>query len=1680
MPKGRSLGRRSVPGPFRRFSPLRFLVGLFSLMASAHSLQATAAAPVLSVSGTCRNTDPLSGYRRMGEAANPGPGGSFVLSTSNPSGLRGKEPQISFLEPGIWSFSETQLSDVSFRATKAALLRQTAAQSRLVRVHGGAPVPLRSNSLWAGGWSGVLQMSDFPCRPLQWSWPADLWISSRVLAVQHYVGSTALTVVSIYGYPQGPTWPDARARTNALLTAVGQELLHGVKGPRIVLGDFNHAIEDLEQCSLWSSLGWQDLQTFAATLWQREPVPTCKHSTFRDFIWASPEVLPWLAKVETRDIFQEHTTVLAHLRCPQSSVPAYVWPMPAEIPWADVCVSAWHSSCDHVPIEHCGSTQWFASFSKSVERSLQGFLPAAPGKSLPSQCFGRGVRTAPQPWAPPRPPRPSREGEVTMRHDGLGMEVQRWFKQLRRWQSLEHAVLANSSAPTAVEYRALLWHAIVAAKGFKGGFTHWWTRRPIQLVGSPASLPDALPGPILIQRMHADFKANYRKLEHWHMQQRSRIMRDRHAESMQQLFLELRDPRPEQVDTLTIHREYAILACEPAGQQLHVESTPDLRGVSTWSVDGLPVRLHSVDDETCTVRDAFLTGDEQLLEQEQTLVSSEDVQLEFIKLWSARWQRHASVSPDMWDRVTNFARAFLPSLSLCLPPLTLDTWYRAVKRFKVRAARGPCGWARADLLHLPRARTTELLHLLARVERSEQPWPQQMLVGLVCSLLKPGGRTDAQAYRPIVLFSIIYRCWAGIRSRQMLQALKQHLPIDLLGFVPQKEASEFWFGVQLQIELCCQASTELYGFATDLVKAFNLLPRDPVFAIASHLGLPATLLDPWRLFLGSVTRRFMVRHTVSAPVQSCTGFPEGCPLSPLAMLITDFSYHCYLREFTPQVRCISFVDNWGCTASSLFGIAAGLSATCCFSDMMDVQLDHDKTYLWVNQASKRPALKHLGPRVVTEIKELGGAMSFGGAIRNKPLVVRCQALEPLWKALRRSTAPLRLKFQALRLKFWPKALHGISACPLGAQHIHSLRMSAVTALQIRPGGSSALLRLALAPNLESDPGFYQLWVTMRDFRRLAGRIPDFLQHWRAFMARFDGRFFHGPCSKLLQVVNEVRWTLLTPPLFEDHDGLQHDLLQCPLSLLRRLAENAWLSLVARRHVHRPSMADLHGLDMGLLRADHARLSALDSARLCALRSGAFTCASQQAKFDLTKDGNCTVCGVPDTPEHQICHCPRFSSLRAPFQWVCDRWHDLPRCFTHHLLPPANPFLPALRRALQDLGDCSGIFQTAPSAGTAQHLFTDGSCTTPECEDYALASWGVILANSQAPVACGQLPGILQTAPRAELMAAISAAKWVHKYQQKTFVWIDALHVVQGIRAIRAGKFDNRWENQDLWQILDGLLEGLDDQRFVVNHTPGHLDTALTESPTEDWLAINNSHADSLAGLANANRTVEFWQLHGQALNYYHGKLAEGRALRQIYFGIADCKLSEGPSKSDEEPLPESTMIPLSREAMDCISDCTPVNWRPRLAAQVTNLPTTFLQAIFQFILQQDSASATLYNIAWLEFVFMLHLSGGFNYPVRVADGSLQDPSHVIFAPTQPTVAVRLGLVRRAAKMIFAGLSLEGFAIRGIDCASLGVRFPLDGYIGGCDVDLLARARSMLSDFVLGRRATGQGVLARPL
>ncbi|CAJ1386884.1 unnamed protein product [Effrenium voratum] len=268
----------------------------------------------------------------------------LAVGTTNPSGLNGKEDLQIQQGPGIWHLAETQLSHVTGPIVRRKLAQLGRAQQRQVRCIEGAPAPLRAHSHWAGSWTGVLIATDLPARPLTLPWDAGVFETGRVTTARHIFDGVPITTTAVYGFPPGPTYPDARALTDRLLATITREIVVGLQGVRVVAGDFNHDESTLPQIALWKQHGWVEAQQLALALWQQQPQPTCKGATQRDLIFLSPEAAALTQRVRIKDVYMEHSSVIVDLWTKAQQQQIRRWRQPAAIPWGSINIPGWHSA----------------------------------------------------------------------------------------------------------------------------------------------------------------------------------------------------------------------------------------------------------------------------------------------------------------------------------------------------------------------------------------------------------------------------------------------------------------------------------------------------------------------------------------------------------------------------------------------------------------------------------------------------------------------------------------------------------------------------------------------------------------------------------------------------------------------------------------------------------------------------------------------------------------------------------------------------------------------------------------------------------------------------------------------------------------------------------------------------------------------------------------------------------------------------------------------------------------------------------------------------------------------------------------------------------------------------------------------------------------------------------------
>lgn len=1095
---------------------------------------------------------------RIGEAAVPGPVEQqpdsfmdpptwtlpgipdFCLGLFNPSGISNKLHMLDYMPQGWWHVAETQASKYQQCAFQGYLRSLSFRSGRNLRSSLGAPAALRPGSSYAGSWTGVLTFGDCPLRAVPCVWPRGEFDCGRVLLTTANIHGLELFAATVYLPPKGPTYPNAVALSESLLEPITAELVLGREGPRAILGDMNCQVGALRSMEIWRAKGWIELQDLMQHLHGIQPRNTCKKATRPDQIWLSPELASLVVNVSVWDFCPDHLALLAGIRVPTARISELQWRLPGHVPWDSVCLDRWNSLPPLGPLfqsnlahEGCvrlsgvpespesngslSTTKAFQKWSQSFEHAVSQCLAGSVAKADRS-FHGRGRLIAPRPRRV-NPPvlKPNRPGEFAQASGFLNRAVAAWYKQLRRLQSYCHAVRSPRVEET-YQARAALWNSILSAHGFSKGFAQWWLTRPYQQQGAPHAIPRLPPDQVSAQLILEDFHQNYRRFEHWQLQRRKASCNAKLLTTTKSLFTATRKAAKPDLDVLVDTVSQPIQVIDTVNNLVSVPATFSLRAVSHWTLQGLPARVTTVGGQYRVDSDLVLASG-QSLTCHHLVTSTEEIHERLIGLWSPRWNRHVDVPDATWDQACSFAEATLPSGHLNLPPITVPVFRRAVHSFKTQAATGPCGWSRADLAHLTDDQVQSVIDCYNAIEQGA-PWPKQWSVGLIHCLQKKETSTAVDGFRPITVLSMYYRLFAGIRSGQILAQLSSQADQLQCGFMKGHQAADVWYFIGVCLELAMCQSVPVHGIVADLVKAYNCLPRLPVFKCLEVLGVPRWFLLAWKSHLAVFERYFVVRRCTSSPLKSCTGFPEGCPLACVAMTALDFLWHWAVRTSVPRVLPLSYVDNLELLCDRLGDLFLAADAQTRFCTLLDLEIDLPRLYAWSSTPAGRHELKAKGYKVSLGDRDLGGQVIYCKQLRNSVLTDRISGTLPFFSKLRTAALPPSVKVLNIKQALFPRALHGCEAVIAGTAHFDKLRSGVMKAMRWNRKGASPLVRLGLL-HPELDPVWYQLWKVVSMFRQQSKHNQTIRDWWSAFCETEQHAGSHGPFGKLQTELHNI-------------------------------------------------------------------------------------------------------------------------------------------------------------------------------------------------------------------------------------------------------------------------------------------------------------------------------------------------------------------------------------------------------------------------------------------------------------------------------------------------------------------------------------------------------------------------------
>eukprot|EP00435_Cladocopium_sp_Y103_P057264 s169_g19.t1 len=1437
---------------------------------------------------------------RLGEALVPGP---HLFANANPTGLRGKSATLAALSEYSATFAvqETHLTAQGIGSFKKEIHWQ---QTKFHMTQGAPAPPKNTSAKTIGGkQTGVAFLSHYPLRSLNHHWTQEDHATGRCLATAAYINQRWVTMGTVYGYSEGAHTLEVQQNTDRLLQGLTSRVVDGAHGLRMISGDWNMDREHITQAEHWETKGWIEAQHLAQMKWQKPIQCTCKRTTVKDFLYLSPEMIPYVTDIQLNwTTFADHAVILVFLSDIDRPPLVPMWRKPKPIPWGKPppAMPPWQCQAEY----HQDMDVWYRRIWEDVEAYADHLSQITSGRQLQAHQQGRAATTEVV-WSDCQvaPVKPNRRGDIQATLDCSNMMHARWTKQVRRLQHFSR-LAGSASSITVMEHRISLWRKIRLAPGFQDDFCTWWSRQNHVFQTTPQTLPLHPPDAEVATQIYLEFSRQYRELEHSLRKARTEFAITRRKNDPMLIYKDVQRDKAEPVQTIVqqssiqiAHKEVKPDACIITLQE------PLPEGMTTIDVKGIPVQHTPLSK----IQIALPPGvDESIGDKIVTrkLVGDIPAILDaFEEEWAPRWRRHDNVNDEVWSEVLAFLKAAIPKGQTTFPPITPELWNQTLKGKRKAAAIGPDGVSKLDLQSMPPTCLDQLLCLLREVEAG-QPWPTQTTTGTVAALAKVPGAEVVQQFRPICIFSMTYRVWSSVRARQCLRYLQRIVPSTLMGNIPGRSPKKIWFHIQQCIEHSYGVGEEIAGTNIDLVKCFNTLPRAILQDLAAHVGLPSEVMVPWTQALRQITRRFQIRGATGRPIPSSTGYPEGCALSVVAMVVCNIGLEVWMYHRYPRAQVWSFVDNIEALARAARDAIDAMRGLSEFCTMLDIKVDQSKSYCWSTTAEGRKQIVDEGINRKYHCRDLGGHMNYSRQATNVTIQDKIHACQPFWNKLARSCAPVVQKERALYVAAWANIFYGISTVTLGSNHYAKLRTLATKSLNLHQMGSSPALQLSCISHPCTDPELYCILATILSFRDF--QTPDLSDI--TLRATSEGsRTVPGPCKSFLAAIHKLAWTWHCNDHCTDQDGLSIFFMRCPRSELSERVILAWQQRILAISEHeRTTMQGLSAADARLTK-EVFRLQPSDSLGLlrCALNGTQFT---QDALCHAGKVENpkCKFCDKVDSIHHRHASCAFFEDIRAKYQIVSEAT-NLPDSALCHGWIPRPQHLLEFRRSLLRIPDMTGDFMHMALPEELQYvdLFLDGSCLRPHDPFTRLASWGVVVWNSQrfAHIACGGVPGWKQTSLRAEITACISALKYLAHGDRPGRLWIDNQQVYHCLSTWLNGNDIplEKKQDADLWMLLRDQYR--QSYQFVssVHKVSAHVNPDDQCSHVDMWATQGNDAADRCAAYAMTCLPAEVLRAVNSLLAEISYSRKLGRALHDMIIEIGARALQ---STMPDNPLPQ--------------------------------------------------------------------------------------------------------------------------------------------------------------------------------
>lgn len=1247
---------------------------------------------------------------------------------------------------------------------------------------------------------------------------------------------------------------------------------------------------------------------------------TCRETTCNDQMIVHPDLIPYLDQitVDKNKIFSDHDPVVGVFQFPGDIPKNFTLKHPTTWTSFDpdkeymAIAFEYHAkknglpikatdTCDHQTLEGA-LLQWTKDIEKSVDwaiRMQHADNPEKfPTKNLPKQATGRAktkkiIQKPMISWL-----KPACQGQYTPGATANSILLSQKVRQVRRIQSLTYRIKKLSVLENAFEDQHLQlqqeWKAILKAPGYRPNFPAWCANIP-EVGWCPLTMPHHEYLHLIQQFAQFECEKLSAKVDS-HARKTAKF--ENLHESAQTIYAntakQVRKASPEVIHNIkeTIGIPAHFVANYSGLVTLQLESTCLIQlhlplryaGRSAIINDMTPTTVDIVFDDD----DDDNIPDQGQIEQDQCHTMPEVVASKLDEFWGQFWCRDTSADfntqstdEDNWKHFQKWLDA-TPSIPQA--PVVLDDpkeWEFALKQMNPKTARGIDSWTVDELRSLPFNAIQSISQIFHRF--SGQPFPKCWLKALTIPLGKEYGASTPSKTRPITVLSLIYRWWSKVVTSQVLRHWAKHLPTYIVGFIPGRSPQNEMINTQHQFEISHDnfevGATQWQGETLDLVKCFNLIPREPARRALIKSGVPTQLVEVWFQSLNNLVRYWKFRDEVVESGLTTTGTPEGDTFSVLCCVAISRIWAHHLQTLQAIPSC--YADNWSWRCQQLAQNIAALEATKDFTNDCRLKIDWDKTWAWItyhnHKAAWKAAMKRALPRtatihVVTSARELGYTMHYNKIQSRKTQKQRHEAALEQVLRIRKLPISLQTKAQLLTDACLSKALCQTETYYVGLPWFKELRSAMSRTLVPDRKITNPYLAVMLLSKYTKDPELHYVQQCIRPIRKFLIQTTQVIrENFLRIASKHNLRPMqvHGPAGTLAMSLMKLGWQITSTGVIHTDTMLILHILESPLDSLLKCAQQAWMKNVSQFCLNRPEWRNLPTIDRTATVKIFMQLPQHQQNVVARFITGSFMEPKQK---EHVREGpvTCEICEkAEDSLHHRLVLCPNTEYVRQDYPMVIeflethdpchlhlpivfqDDWYEFNTWFLHQeWQQEVNPIV-------------KSHIQQENELGIRSLIYSDGSCRNPTNPSFRRASFALIFHPHLDHLQCEQvvksfqnlqvIPSSFQvfatgpctnfqSIPRAELLAAMTLMQQdltttLHTDSQYVVDICDKLGYILHVAQMQS------WANFD---ILQNIWHNLQQGRTCINKVKAHSLSAVDPPTIETFHKIGNQAADEAA------------------------------------------------------------------------------------------------------------------------------------------------------------------------------------------------------------------------------------------